>query len=378
MATYLILLAPSANRVYADRAPYLVAAELLAWVPSRVCGDVRDVEPVRLAGVPYLAVDIGDDAADLSEQARTAIGTASAFQALYRRHTAGEEPHTAGGDLERILLEPLAVPTFDILPSDLLTIPKYTGKTNEQFTKLLLNVTIAATAWPHRLFERDLTVLDPMCGRGTSLSQALTYGLRAVGVDVDRRDATAYETFLGTWLKTHRYKHEMTRTTIRRSGTTLGHGFSAEFAADPGDYKAGRRLRLDYHCVDTTALRQMVRAASVDVIVADTPYGVQHGSQQDRLVRDPAGLLDRALPGWVETLRVGGALGLAYNRHVVSAPTMRELITRHGLTPVEPPRPEAFRHRVDRAIDRDIIVARKFPTDRHPTDRHPIERQDHG
>lgn len=367
MATYLMLPAPSANRVYADCAPGLVAAELLALAGTGVLGAGARAEPVSLAGSTYLQIDTDTE---LDPGALRAIGIVSAFQGIFRRHD---------GPSGSPLLEPLAVPTFDVLPSDLLTIPKYTGKTNEQFTKLLLNVTIAATGWPHRLFERDLTVLDPMCGRGTTLSQALTYGLRAVGVDVDRRDATAYETFLGTWLKTHRYKHEMTRTTIRRSGTTLGHGFSAEFAPDPGDYKAGRRLRLDYHCVDTTALRQMVRAASVDVIVADTPYGVQHGSQQDRLVRDPAGLLDRALPGWVETLRVGGAVGLAYNRHVVSPATMRDLLTRHGLTPVDPARPDAFRHRVDRAIDRDIVIARKHTTDQNQkTHQHPSEGQDHG
>ena len=61
------------------------------------------------------------------------LANLSAAYALFER---------VGDDLLRpVPLRPLA--RFD---SDLITIPKYAGKTNEQFTRLLLNVTLLASA----------------------------------------------------------------------------------------------------------------------------------------------------------------------------------------------------------------------------------------
>ena len=37
-----------------------------------------------------------------------------------------------------------------------------------------------------------LTVFDPLCGRGTTLNQALMYGYDAAGLDVDGKDFEAY------------------------------------------------------------------------------------------------------------------------------------------------------------------------------------------
>ena len=80
-------------------------------------------------------------------------------------------------------------------------------------------------------------------------------------------------------------------------------------------------------------------------------------------------LLDRALPGWHDALRTGGTIGLAYNRHVAGPEAMAEALEAHGLTVVHghgvdgPTQghvaADAFRHRVDASIDRDIVVARK-------------------
>ena len=77
--------------------------------------------------------------------------------------------------------------------SDLITIPKYAGKTNEQFTKLLLNLTILLARRPRRrMLDAQLVVLDPLCGRGTTLNQALMYGYDAIGIEIDGKDVEAY------------------------------------------------------------------------------------------------------------------------------------------------------------------------------------------
>ena len=346
MNSYLALVAPSHNRVYADRAPALMAAELRCVADALVPDGVMDVAPVEVAGVDYLGFET---ATPLTGDPLRAVSALSGIQALYLRE----------GDEHAALLRPVALERPDRFPSDLVTILKYQGKTNEQFTRLLLTVTAMATAWPERYLDGTMTVLDPMCGRGTTLSTAITLGLDVTGIDLDAKDLEAYQAFLSTYLRQHRVKHKLTSGAIRRSGKTLGRRFDVELAADKDDYKAGRVQRVTYLGVDTTRLQGLLPAGQTNVIVTDTPYGVQHGSHGDRLARSPLDLLDEALPGWVRALRTGGAVGLAINRHVAPRDDVTDLLGRHGLTVVDQGGYGGLRHRVDASIDRDIVVARK-------------------
>ncbi len=49
---------------------------------------------------------------------------------------------------------------------DMPAILKYKGKTNESFTRLLVNLAVFSAA--RAAFEKRLTVLDPLCGKGTT------------------------------------------------------------------------------------------------------------------------------------------------------------------------------------------------------------------
>src|ERR1051326_8038795 len=100
--------------------------------------------------------------------------------------------------------------------SDLITIPKYAGKTNEQFTKLVLNLTLLGSAFARRMLDGNLTVFDPLCGRGTTLNQALMYGYDGIGVEIDGKDVEAYKLFLQTWLKRKRLKHTADLVPVRQ------------------------------------------------------------------------------------------------------------------------------------------------------------------
>lgn len=335
MSDHLLLLAPSVNRVYAAEAPRLVAAEVSACLPG------VDVEVEHIAGADYLRVDRDQ----LSDHERMVLSNTSATYALFARE--GE------------LLRPVEPSRVDRYGSDLQTILKYSGKTNEQFTRLVLNVTAAATRLPERLYDGTMVVADPMCGRGTTLNVALTYGLDVWGIDLDAKDFEAYQAFLTTYLRQHRLKHTVESGALRLQGKPRGKRFVAELAPSKDAWKAGDTQRLTYLCTDTTRLKGVVRQTSVDAVVVDTPYGVQHGSHGQRLDRRPADVLDAALPGWVSMLRTGGAVGLAYNRHVVSPSDLAALVERHGLSVVGDPEDGRFRHRVDASIDRDVLVAAK-------------------
>src|SRR5690606_33941251 len=185
---YLILQLPSANRVYAEDAPRLMRAELAAF--SEAVGGIADIDDVELGGLRYVRFTTPE----LTEQRLALLSNASSLYGLFER-------------VQPDLLRPVRIRPLDKFDSDLLTIQKYSGKTNEQFTRLLLNVTCLAMAEPLAMLRRPLHVLDPLCGRGTTLNQAMMYGFDATGVELLERDFEAYERFIKTWLRTKRFKH---------------------------------------------------------------------------------------------------------------------------------------------------------------------------
>ena len=81
------------------------------------------------------------------------------------------------------LLSPTPLERRRLYTDDVVTIQKYQGKTNEQFTHLLLNVTAALSKRPAQLLDGTLHVLDPMCGRGTTLNTCLLRGLDITGIE---------------------------------------------------------------------------------------------------------------------------------------------------------------------------------------------------
>jgi Putative RNA methylase family UPF0020 len=346
MGRYALLILPSANRVYADASTALTVAELRAFGRHVLAGDITEAAAVTIGGVPYVTFT----AAGLGARDAALLANLSSGYALFRLEDG------QGELLRPVELHPLA--RFD---GDLITIQKYQGKTNEQFTKLLLNVTLLASAFAGQMLERTFTVLDPLCGRGTTLNQALMYGFDASGIDIDQKDFDAYAAFIRTWLKRKRVKHHAELSPLRLGGRRAGRRLRISLAADAGDYQAGRTQRLDVVNADTTRAQEFFRAGGFDLVVTDLPYGVQHGSRTAAggLARSPLDLLAAAAPVWAKLLRSGGACGIAWNTFVADRDDVPKLLAGAGLDPVGSEPYLGFRHRVDQAIVRDILVARK-------------------
>jgi SAM-dependent methyltransferase len=336
-------MAPSSNRVYAESARTLVQAELELFGSAVLAAQVEHIAVTDVGGVPYVTF-----AADgLSERDVDYLANLSSIYALFE--FVGE------------LLRPVPLRPLDRFDDDLVTIQKYSGKTNEQFTKLLLNVTLLSSASAGQMLDRRLRVLDPLCGRGTTLNQAVMYGYDAAGVDRDQKDFEAYSTFLSTWLKRKRVKHHIEVAPIRRNRQVVARRLHATMAAAKEDYKAGDVQDVEVVNADTTRAGEFFRPASFDVLVTDAPYGVQHGSRTAAggLARNPLDLLAVAAPGWVELLRPGGALGVAFNTNVARREEAADALAAAGLQPLDSAPYRGFRHRVDQAIVRDVLVARK-------------------
>jgi SAM-dependent methyltransferase len=344
MARYALLILPSANCVYAAAAVTLAQAELQVLSQSVLGGGIGEIDEAELGGVRYVTFEAGE----LTGPALEFVANLSAALALFE--VRGE------------LLRPVGLHRLDRYDDDLITIQKYQGKTNEQFTKLLLNVTVLSSGSGSDMLSRRLMVLDPLCGRGTTLNQALMYGYDAAGLDLDRKDFDAYAAFIRTWLKRKRVKHHCDYDgPVRRNGKVVARRLQVSLAPSREAYKSGATQRLDVVNADTTQAAEFFRPATVDALVTDAPYGVQHGSRTagTGLARGPLDLLARAVPVWAGLLRPGGAIGIAWNTLVARREDAAQVLARSGLEPLREPPYLSFRHRVDQAIVRDIVIARK-------------------
>lgn len=343
MIDHLILLAPSANRLYASEADRLVAAELKIMLGA---DDEMPIEPVTLAGIGYLAV--GTETFD--EHLRLALGRLSGCYAAFRR--------------EHDLLQPIAIGEPDLFDDDLVTIPKYAGKTNEQFTRLLINVALASM---RRKASGAISILDPMCGRGTTLSTAMTLGYNAYGVEVEAKAIELYAAYLSSYWRRKRLKHTLKLSPVRREGKIIGKRLEAEV------FSAGRErpIALTVFCGDTRRSAALFGKRRFDAVVVDAPYGVVHGSQTStrgaggKRNRSAEGLISEALPVWAEQLKAGGALSLSWNAIGLKRERMLEHIAAAGLEPLDFGPYRNFQHRVDSSIRRDIAVAIRSGSTNH-------------
>ncbi|MGH3164990.1 MAG: TRM11 family SAM-dependent methyltransferase [Trebonia sp.] len=342
MTRYAFLLLPSFNRVYAAASAELAQAELEVFATT-LEGHVDDVRARDIAGVPYITFDC----AGFSARDAALLGNLSSLYALFQVPDDG-------------MLRPVPAPRLDRLDDDLITILKYQGKTNEQFTKLLLNVTLLSSRFAAEMLSRRFTVLDPLCGRGTTLNQALMYGFDADGMDIDRRDIEAYSAFIQRWLKDKRLKHQAEFAPVRRDKKVIARRLRASFAATKDEYKAGDVQRLDVVLAESDRAPDFFRPGSADLIVTDLPYGIQHGSTAGAaLTRGPLDLLAECAPAWAKVLRAGGALGISWNTFVAKRDDAAGALRAAGLTVLDSGPYLRFRHRVDQAINRDILIATK-------------------
>lgn len=337
MTDVVILLAPSANRVYAGGADQLVAAELAILLGL---DDQGGIEPVRIAGVPYLAVTTGQP----EDQLFAAAGRLSGFFAAFRR----EGDH----------LLPVEVVARDRFDDDLVTIPKYPGKTNEQLTRLLVNVTLASI---RRTPSGPWSILDPLCGRGTTLSTGLTLGCEVAGVDGDLKAIEAYAGYLKTYLRRARLKHTAEVSPVRREGKSIGRRLDVGVTPAAG----GPPLSLTAFSGDTRQSAALFGKRTFDAVITDAPYGVVHGSSTDvrglsgKRDRSAAGLIGEALPVWAGQLRTGGAFGLSWNTLGLTREKLTAMAVAAGLRPLDTGPYRGFAHRVDSSIHRDVFVAVK-------------------
>jgi tRNA G10 N-methylase Trm11 len=148
---------------------------------------------------------------------------------------------------------------------------------------------------------------------------------------------------------------------VRRDGKVIARRLQVTMAATRDAYKSGATQLLDVVNAPADRAAAFLRPGTVDAVVTDAPYGVQHGSRTavKGLARSPLDLLAVSIPAWAPLLRPGGAIGIAWNTLVARREDVAQILADAGLEPLDDPPYLSFRHRVDQAIVRDILIARK-------------------
>jgi len=234
---------------------------------------------------------------------------------------------------------------------DLSSILKYKGKTSELFTRSLISLAALESDFSGEMFTR-LTLFDPMCGRGTSLFEALNRGWNAVGCDVDASDVEQGYAFLKRYLEFGRFKHE-----ARDFAMTVGKGSVKRrqiALAKPGEKLGGESLTASFIASDLESAAGAYKSGSFHLIVCDLPYGVQHGPGGDRTLD---ALLQRALPPLHRVLKVGGAIALSFNDYTLKRQRVIERLEGAGFAPCDDESYRNLSHWVEQAVLRDFALA---------------------
>ena len=386
--TLAAMLHPSFLRLYRDAALRVATGELTVLFPPAL-----DPREVAMGGVPYMCFDLENALPNDMDGVLRILSQLTFAHALFA--------------VEGDTLRPLDKNAVYYLDESLSSLLKYTGKTNERFTRLLLqlatlsnavcrklsttvNVTAqAVTSTAPAALAAPLRILDPLAGKGTTLFEALMHGHHAYGIEADTQYPAEADRYLKKFLETARYKfithqerisgthpqtspHNTSEHTPKCSGAK-SHGAESKpqkftatrhqvtLAPDKEAMKSNPRQFEIIHG-DTRHAAHFYKKHFFDAIVADLPYGVQHGASpgakkpSGSITRNAAQLLQEALPQWRKVIKNGGTIVLSWNRFLIPRAQMEALLEAHGFAPSPEVAALDFSHRVDQAIDRDVIV----------------------
>ena len=253
---------------------------------------------------------------------------------------------------ENGLLRPLVYSKGTYLDEDLPEILKYKGKTSASFTRMMIN--IARSLSPFFLCDTPLTLLDPVCGKGTACFCALQAGMNAIGMDQDQKALPEAADFFGKYLEFHLLKHS-----VRSWSETVGKASLPvrEFIfSDTREHYLQKNTRFLRLASGDTALSQaLCRRHPVHLLIADLPYGVQHAPQFGRKPESFETMLSRTLPAWKKALLPGGVAAVSFNTLTLPTKKVLSIARASGFVPFEGGLFDNLRHEVEQAVVRDVV-----------------------
>ena len=345
---YLLLQNPGHNRVYYNLADKLALAELTV-ASSRFSVACQAIEIVQVEGIRYLSIETESA---IKESDLEIISRLSFVFAIYQLEEVNGQQY----------LKPIQRVNYEFLDSKISSLLKYRGKTNELFTKMMLNVALLSSKFS---YSDPIQLLDPVAGKGTTLFEAAIYGYDTYGIEIEPKPVHELVVFFKKFLEEERFKHTLNKRQIsgqKKSDAT--HIQEFDFARSKADFKSGKEVKkLAIVGGNSDSAAQYFKGEKFHLIVGDLPYGIQHGNNSDKKAvtgsRNPSELLAECLPGWHQVLKKGGIVVMAWNSFLVSRQKLSEVFTDLQFEILSQEPYSDFEHMVDRSIKRDIVVARK-------------------
>ena len=332
---YTILLWPHANARYRNEARKLALAELAVML-GRLAPDAR-FQAADVAGSPpsrwSATRRFPTTASRRCGSTRCCTGCSPAEKARRCGPVAGRAQPYLGEDLPGIL--------------------KYKGKTNELFTQMLVNVALYSGEYWRQ--GAEVRLLDPMCGKGTTLFVGANRGWSCVGSDVDRAELREAEQFFQA---ISGISPLQTRRRPRRadpSGRPERAGVRFSFSDTADNFKAGARGVAAAGQPRCGGRARRVRRAGVSR--NRLRFALRRAARVARRVARAAdgAFAARVARGARARRHVGGVV----QRADAQARRGARWMARAGLEPLEDGPYLEFSHWVEQAVTRDVAVARR-------------------
>ena len=346
MNKYAILANPGHNRVYFETSKKLSQSELAVVLHNctTACSNIKEEYIEKIFYITFESNEL------LNEHDLLIVSKLSFLYALFKVETIQDQQY----------LLPIGKADYTYMDQNISSILKYTGKTNELFTRLMINVGINSTKFAHD----EIKLLDPIAGKGTSLYEGLICGYDVYGVEIGEKPANEAYVYMRKYLETERYKHDTrTEKVSGENKSFTAKRYVINIAKTKEDQKEKGLKHWELVAGNSAYVEKYFKKNTFHLIVGDLPYGVQHGNvtgeKQSGITRNPTQLLKACLKGWHTVLKQGGAIVLGWNNFVLPREELTALLEEYGFAVKKEGAYLEFEHRVDQSIRRDIIVARK-------------------
>ncbi len=345
MYSYLVLQDPGHNKVYFEQSKQLALAELTLTC-EKFTEQCSDVAILHIAGIRYLSFKSN---AELEAKSLELLSQMSFAFALY-------EQKDSNGREVLIPISKSFVPNVDPKISSIL---KYPGKTNELFTRMMINIA-RLTGKPSKGTPR---LFDPIAGRGTTLYEGMIYGFDVIGMEIKPQPVQEATQFLKKYFETEKIKHRFDKYKLKgKSKNPTVQKLEFVYAKDKQLFKNPvNQKKVSFIESNSALANEYFKSNLFDFIVGDLPYGIAHNNASKSInnSRNPYTFLKDSLDSWLDVLKPGGTIVLAWNSFLLDMENMRELMESHGYHTLKGGAFDQFEHMVDRSIKRNVVVAIK-------------------
>ncbi len=345
---YLILQNPGHNRVYYNSADKLALAELKLCA-GRLTADCENIEVAEIEGIRYLSIDTN---IELPECDMLLLSQLSFVFAIFIQDKQEGKK----------CLFPIRKSDYEYLDSKISSLLKYAGKTNELFTKMMINVAMLSSDFN---YSDKIQMLDPVAGRGTTLFEGAIYGFDSYGIELEPKSIHDTAIFFKKYLEVEKIKHTSATRQIHGNGKSDAVNIQEfKYANTKEEFKSDESSKhMGVVCGNSMDAFKFFKRDKFNIIVGDLPYGIFHGNSDSKKsaskTRNPSEFLNDCVPAWHKVLKPGGCVVVAWNSFLVSRTRLSTIFTENKFEVLSQPPFSEFEHMVDKSIKRDIIVARK-------------------